>query len=125
MPLIRIFHDGDTVLGTEHRLDETYTDENRPPRRETQDWFTAADADLYDGPPSEATLVPFEALRATGAPGARALGHDPAVRDQRRQERRDREKGGGGELDALYAKLATGTLTPVELTQMLRLERGL
>jgi len=46
-------------------------------------------------------------------------------RHQRRQERRDREKGGGGELDALYAKLAVGTLTPLELTQMLRLERGL
>ena len=125
MASIRVFHNGDTVLGTEHRVDETYTDANRPTGREAQDWFTADDSALYDGPPSDETLVPFEALRANGAPGAKGLGHDATERDQRRQARRDRTPGGGGTLDELHAKLAVGTLTPVELTRMLRLERGL
>ena len=128
MPLIRIYHSGDTVLTTEHRADETYTDGNRLDYRATDDWFEADSADLYDGPidNDETTLIPFESLRAIGPANGKALGHDVADKDARRLDRKNRTKGQGGTLDDLYAILAGGgTLTPPQLNQMLRLERGL
>lgn len=121
MPIIRVFHNGATVLGTEHRVDETYTDANRPARRADQDWFTADSDQLFDGE----GLVPFESLEVADPAGSKALAVNATVRDQRRQHRRDRERGKGGELDQLYTALLGRPLTPAELQRMLILERGL
>ena len=128
MVIIRAYYVGDTVVATQHRKDETYTNANRAPEFAATDWFEADSADLYDGPVDEdaTNLIPFESLRAIGPINSKTMGHDVADKDARRLGRKNRTKGQGGTLDDLYAILAGGgTLTPPQLNQMLRLERGL
>lgn len=121
MATIRVFYNGDTVLGTEHRADQTYTDANRPTRYLTDSWFEADSSICKDG----LGAVPFECLAIDNSGARPVLSVDSAMRDSYRQAIKDRTRGAGGRLDVLYDKLRDGTITVAEQTEMLRLERNL
>ncbi len=117
MPNVRVFHDGTKVVAIEHRVDETYTAENRHGNHQDYSALVVDAADLSDaeGP------IPFEAL----IPGGSGVGVDTVKRDAVRQAQKDRTVGAGGRLDTLRQKLADDAITDAELRELLRLSRGL
>lgn len=128
MTIVRVFHHPNgTIRAREHRADEpelgadAYTQDNIPLPYIGFDWFTCYLNDSYD---TEGE-IPFEALRVIGSGPGRRVTPDVAEPARLRQLIKDRTKGAGGRIDQLHAKLSNYTITPAEINEMLRIERGL
>jgi hypothetical protein len=123
MAIVRVYYRGARVIAVEHRVDEGYTDDNRLPPHQADDWFTT-DANNRRDPEGEKIGVQWSTVDDTQPDGILRINTDPDWPTEK-QRRRDRHRGAGGRRDELLAKLQADTITRPEERELMRLERGL
>jgi hypothetical protein len=115
---VRVFYTGTKMSSREHRLDETYTDDNIPLSYKGLSCVVKDLTDFYDAKGE----IPFEACSLTASKNVKI---DTAKAATLRQAIVDRTKGMGGRRDTLDSKLKDDSATLSEIKELLRLERGL